>query len=472
MKNMTLPNITDACKGKLFLGRNNAIGKETLEVTGVVIDSRKVEEGYLFIATRGERVDGHSFIKQVADKGAVCVICEEPPSIDTIPYILVENSFIALKQIATFYRDQLAIPVVGITGSVGKTTTKEFIAKVLEQRYCILKTQGNYNNEVGLPLTILQIRKEHEIAILEMGINQFGEMDRLGEIAKPDICVITNIGQCHLEFLGTRKGILKAKTEVLPHIKEGGYICINSDDDMLDTIESDKKIITFGLQNKGQIYAENIENQGLLGTKCNIHTQTKDFIVTIPLAGQHMIYNGLAATAVGEILGLNQEEIARGIGEVKALGGRSNIYQVGNKTIIDDCYNANPVSMKAALDLLALANTRKVAILGGMGELGEDSNKLHGEVGAYAIDTIVDVLVCIGENAKSMEKEAILQAKKSNAHTTILYYQTKEEAMNQLEQIILDTDTILIKGSRFMELEEMVGFCSKEKVGDLNVILH
>ena len=210
MKNMTLRNIADACFGQLVCKD----GQEQYEIKGAVLDSRLVEEGYLFFATKGERVDGHSFIAQVADKKAACVVCEKAPENVEIPYILVEDSFVALKQIAAFYRSNLTIPVVGITGSVGKTSTKEIISSVLSTRFNVLKTEGNFNNEVGLPLTILRIRDEHKVAVVEMGINHFGEMHRLSEIAKPDICVITNIGQCHLEFLGSREGILKAKTEI------------------------------------------------------------------------------------------------------------------------------------------------------------------------------------------------------------------------------------------------------------------
>ena len=212
---MTLHNIAKAIDGVLFC----AEGKEHLEVKGVVLDSRKVEQDFLFVATVGERVDGHSFIEQVYEKGALCVICEKAPQNQKGAYILVKSSFQALKDVARFYRENLEIKVVGITGSVGKTSTKEFIASVLETHYKVLKTEGNFNNEVGLPLTVLRIQEDTEVAVLEMGISDFGEMHRLSEIAQPDICVITNIGQCHLENLGTRDGILKAKTEIFDFMK-------------------------------------------------------------------------------------------------------------------------------------------------------------------------------------------------------------------------------------------------------------
>ena len=213
MKNLTIEKITEVCEGTLY--GSEWIKEEKREANGVVLDSRLLQEGYVFIATKGEKVDGHKFIPSVFEKGAMAVICEEVPEVLTGPCIQVKDSFIALKKLAAFYRQQLDITVVGITGSVGKTSTKEFVAGVLATKYQVWKTQGNFNNEVGLPLTVLQLREEHEIAVLEMGISDFGEMHRLSVIAKPDICVLTNIGQCHLEFLGDRDGVLKAKTEIL-----------------------------------------------------------------------------------------------------------------------------------------------------------------------------------------------------------------------------------------------------------------
>ena len=239
MKNMTLKNIAEAVKGVLHteaLPDTCEVDMTEMCAVGVVIDSRKVEQGCIFIATRGEHVDGHSFIDQVFDAGALGVICERAPEDPRGAYILVEDSFQALKDAAEYYRRQLDIRVVGITGSVGKTSTKEFVASVLSKGFRVLKTEGNHNNEVGLPLTVLQIREDCEIAVLEMGISDFGEMHRLSRIARPDVCLITNIGQCHLENLGTRDGILRAKSEIFDFMQEGGQICLNGDDDKLNTI--------------------------------------------------------------------------------------------------------------------------------------------------------------------------------------------------------------------------------------------
>ena len=323
MKNMTLIHITSACNGQLFGA--DACNKK--KVSGVVTDSRQVNKDFLFIATVGERVDGHDYIDEVFDKGALAVVCEKAPKRCKGPYILVDNSFSALKDIAKWYRMQLDIKVIGITGSVGKTSTKEFISSVLSRKYNILKTEGNFNNEVGLPLTILKIRDDHEIAVLEMGISNFGEMHRLSEIAKPDICVITNIGQCHLENLGSRMGILKAKTEIFDFMNEKGNVIINGDDDLLSTIDTVKgyKPMKFGLSTANDVYATDVLTQGLFGSTCDIHVNDNIFHVNIPLPGEHMVLNALAATSVGSLLNMTNEEIAVGIETVQPVGGRSNI---------------------------------------------------------------------------------------------------------------------------------------------------
>ena len=463
MKNMTLKHIATACNGQI-IGDFDA----NKEIKGAVVDSRKIEKDFLFIATVGERVDGHNYINISFDQGALAAICEKIPENLKGPCIQVENSFDALKQIATWYRSQLSIKVIGITGSVGKTTTKEFISSVLEQKYQVLKTEGNFNNEVGLPLTILRIQDHHEVAVLEMGISDFGEMHRLSQIAKPDICVLTNIGQCHLENLGSREGILKAKSEIFDFMSDDGTVCMNGDDDMLITIEEDKgkKPIKFGLHSGNDVYATNITTHGLFGSSCSIHIDYKDsntdqttpnqlLHTDVPLPGDHMILNALAATSIGTLLHMTSEEIAAGIKAVKPVGGRSNIIKKDLLTIIDDCYNANPVSMKAAIDLLNKAATRKVAILGDMFELGEKEQELHYEVGVYASDK-VDVLLCIGTLSHNTYQGALEIAKNTSSNCQIEYFETRDEMLNQLGGILKKDDTILVKASHGMKFEEVV----------------
>lgn len=467
MKNMTLWNIAKACKGTLY-----NMGCED-EVSGVVIDSRLVKKGYLFIASKGMRVDGHNYIDSAYKQGAMAVVCETVPLNADIPYILVNDSFVALKKIATWYRMQLNIPVVGITGSVGKTSTKEFVSSVLSQRYKVLKTEGNYNNEIGLPLTILQIRAEHEVAVIEMGISHFGEMHNLSEIARPDHCLFTNIGQSHLENLGSREGILKAKSEIFDFMNEEGRVILNGDDDMLSTIHKvkGKSPIRYGLKNDNEVYADNINIKGLLGSSCDIHIKDKTLHVNIPMPGNHMILNSLAATSIGTILGLTNSEITEGIRSVKPLSGRNNIISHKKWTIIDDCYNANPVSMKAAIDLLDMANTRKVAILGDMGELGSIENNLHKEIGTYAASKDLDIIIFVGRLSYHMLEGAIESINESHKNKPnnldyqhgrdfiserLYYFEKMDSLKSSLATILKDGDTILVKASHFMDFDQIV----------------
>ena len=454
MKNLTIEKITEVCEGTLY--GSEWIKEEKREAKGVVLDSRLLQEGYVFIATKGEKVDGHKFIPSVFEKGAMAVICEEVPEVLTGPCIQVKDSFIALKKLAAFYRQQLDITVVGITGSVGKTSTKEFVAGVLATKYQVWKTQGNFNNEVGLPLTVLQLREEHEIAVLEMGISDFGEMHRLSEIAKPDICVLTNIGQCHLEFLGDRDGVLKAKTEIFDFLNPNGMIFVNGDDDKLVTLRErwQDKLVCFGRGAANDVYAANEISKGLLGSTMDIVGSMELKEVQIPLPGEHMVLNALAAAAVAKYLQLSLEEIKEGIKRVQAVSGRSNLIPYEEFVLIDDCYNANPVSMKAAIDLLQSANGRKVAVLGDMFELGEEEEKLHYEVGEYTKNK-VDYLVCVGNLAEQIYKGA--NANKSE-NMTSLYLQDKEDVYKHLKEIIKPQDTILLKASHGMGFADIVSW--------------
>lgn len=362
MKNLTLENIANVCNG-IYRGDEKS---RWTEVTAITSDSRQAAPGCLFVPIVGERVDGHSFIPNVMEAGALATLSQKELPEARFPYIQVASSLQAVKDIAKFYLEQLKIPVVGITGSVGKTSTKEVIASVLKEKYHILKTQGNFNNELGLPLTVFRLRDYHEIAVLEMGISDFGEMSRLADIARPDTCVITNIGQCHLEFLGDRDGVLKAKTEVFRYLKEGGRAILNGDDDKLATIRQvqGKEPIFFGMNPAFPVYADQIQSRGLKGMSCRIHLPEAEFAVEIPMPGQHMVYNALAAAAVGMVHGLTPEQIRRGIESLEPISGRFRMIETDHFLIVDDCYNANPVSMKASLDVLKDALGRKVAILG------------------------------------------------------------------------------------------------------------
>ena len=456
LEQMTLENIAKACGGT-YVDDDAQRGSE---ITGAVIDSRQVEPGYLYIPIRGERVDGHRFIPDVFEKGALAVLSEEPLENPAGPYIQVASSEQALKDIAEFYRSTLSIKIIGITGSVGKTSTKEMISAVLSQKYNVLKTEGNFNNEIGLPLTILRIRREHEVAVVEMGISEFGEMHRIAKVAKPDICVMTNIGQCHLENLIDRDGVLRAKSEIFDFLKTDGHIVLNGNDDKLITVQEVKGVkpvfyyVEDGTAKKAdlpyEITADAIENKGLRGLNANLHFPEEVCQIHEPIPGVHNVYNACAAACVGRIMGLTNEEICQGIAHAKTIAGRTNLITLGEVLVIDDCYNANPVSMKASLDVLAQADGRKIAVLGDMGELGENEREMHYDVGKYAANTGVDILFCCGTLSEELAKGA------QRGHTKVMYFADREKLTQTLINFVEAGDTVLVKASHFMEFPKIV----------------
>ena len=450
MKNLTLENIAAAAGGSFH---GNA-GDARREITEVVTDSRQASPGCLFIAIKGERADGHSFISQVWENGALCVLCERQPDTESGNWILVDSTLEAIKKIARFYRDQLDIKVVGITGSVGKTSTKEAIASVLAQKYCVLKTQGNFNNELGLPLTVFRLNESHQVAVLEMGISDFGEMHRLAEIARPDICVITNIGQCHLENLRDRDGVCRAKTEMFDHMNPGGTVILNGDDDKLSAIRQvqGKEPVFFGLGRECSVYGDEIRPLGLKGVSCVIHMDGRSCPVTIPIPGKHMVSNALAAAAVGRVLGLSVEQIREGLEKLQPVGGRFRLIETDKMTIVDDCYNANPVSVKASLDVLSCAQGRKVAILGDMFELGERENALHESVGSHAAQVGVDLLICVGARSRHTAEGA----EKTSGCGQVMRVDTLDELFEKLPGLLQKGDTVLVKASHGMHLEKVI----------------
>ncbi len=454
MKNLTLEHIAEACGG-IYYG---AEALKTKEITAVTTDSRKVEKDCLFVPIVGARVDGHNFIEQVMEAGAGCTLSEKNLGETQFPYIQVESSLQAVKDLAAYYLEQLQIPVVGITGSVGKTSTKEMIAAVLSEKYQVLKTQGNFNNELGLPLTVFRLREGDEIAILEMGISDFNEMHRLAAVAKPNTCVITNIGTCHLENLGDRDGVLKAKTEVFEHLKDNATVILNGDDDKLSTVETvqSKKPTFFGMNTEFPVYADCVESRGLKGIFCCIHTAKGSFEIVVPIPGMHMVYNALAGTAVGLAYGMELEEIKRGIEKLQPVSGRFNIIETEKYTIVDDCYNANPMSMKASLQIMKDALGRKAAILGDMGELGVTERELHADVGNFAGTCGIDVLVCVGELCKEMARAAEESAKTAGTVLEIVHIDTLEQALERLGEFVREKDTVLVKASHFMQFDKIV----------------
>ncbi len=444
MKLITLGDIAEACGGD-YIGEKV---KMTTAITSVVIDSRLVTEGSLFVAIKGERTDGHLYIKKAFELGAVCAVSEQVIDTD-MPYILVKSSEQAIKDIAEYYRSLFCnIEVIGITGSVGKTSTKEMIASVLSQEFVVHKTQGNFNNELGVPLTLLAMPEDTEVAVIEMGISDFGEMTRLSKMVRPTVCVLTNIGCCHLENLKDRDGVLKAKTEMFNYKEEDALIFVNGDDDKLATVEN--VTATYGLGEQNDYFAENIENSGANSVKCTLCFDGKKLDVTIPALGNYMVANALGAAAVGKALNMSDESIVKGIESYTTVGSRANLIDTEIIRIIDDCYNANPTSVKAAIDTLCNMKGRRIAVLGDMKELGEKEIELHAEVGKHAAKSGVDVLVTVGSLAKSLSDNA------DGVET--YHFDTVEQAIEEIDTILHKDDTVLVKASHSMHFEKIVEF--------------
>ena len=368
-------------------------------ITGVVRDNREAFPGCLFLCIRGTRADGHDFAGAAYGAGAACCLAERPLASPAGPYVLVGSTLNAVKALGAYYRSLFDIPVIGVTGSVGKTTAKEMTAAVLSQKYNVLKTTENLNNELGVPLMLLSMQAEHEAAVIEMGISEFGEMSRLGEMVRPDICILTTVGYCHLDTLGDLNGVLRAKSEVFDYMSPDALAVLNGDDALLRKFEPKVRKIMFGVQSHNDYRAVDIRTDGTTGVSCRIVSPDGGFDVHIPAYGEHLVYGALPAAAVGHALGLTDDEIRAGLGTYAPVGGRANVLDTGRITLIDDCYNANPNSVSAALRSLSALDGRTVAVLGDMFELGSDAERLHYDIGAMAAELGIDGLVCCGSLA-------------------------------------------------------------------------
>ncbi len=448
MKKITLKEMADACMGSLVCADEDTV------VTGGVVDSRQLEKGNLFFAILGEKVDGHKFAGQVIENGAAAAVIEHEVEGVTEGIIKVESTGKALLSAAGCYRNGFDIPVIGITGSVGKTSTKEMIASVLGEKFNVLKTEGNFNNEIGMPLTLFKVRESHEAAVVEMGINHFGEMDRMAAVARPDMFVITNIGDCHLEFLGDRDGVLAAKTEGLDYMADGAPLILNGDDEKLVSLKGNQrfKVLFYSLENKdAAAYASDIVTNGEEGSDFTLHIADKEVRVHVPVAGRHMVANALAAALVGNEMGMDIDAIKSGIEKVKTISGRSNFIKKGGVTIIDDCYNANPNSMKASLEVLSNCTGRRIAVLGDMGELGEGERALHYEVGEYLATLGLDAVFFSGSLAEEISRGA-----GDNGAENLFYIKEKETMSDILCHYIKPGDTVLVKASHFMQFDSLI----------------
>ena len=455
MKNLTVEDILTVTKGELI------IGNEKLECENFSRDTRNIQKGDTYIAIKGENFDGNIFWKDAFKNGADCVIVqdiefsnEDLKEFDNKTIIKVADTMQALYEIASYKRKINNIPVVAITGSVGKTSTKDMVASVVSQKYKTLKTIGNNNNNIGLPFTILRL-KDEEVMVLEMGMNHFGEIHLLSNIAKPNICVITNIGTSHIGNLGSKENILKAKLEILDGA-ENPTIIINNDDELLHKWylenKDSRKIITYGIENKSDIMAKDmILEQEKSTYKCNIDGDEID--VEVPIAGRHFVLNSLCATTVGITLNIDSRKIINGIKNVELTKKRMDIKEINGIKVINDAYNASPEAMKASLNYLSsFKNNRKIAVLGDMFELGEYAEKLHRLVGEEVYKNNIDILVCAGENAKLIADEALKNGMKKE---NIYYFENKDEILDVLKNETKTGDIVLFKASNGMKFYEL-----------------
>lgn len=420
-------------------------------VTGVSTDSRKVSADELFIPLAGEKFDGHAYLDSALNKGAAgCLTAKKPETL--LPgkfYILVEDTLLALKALASWYRGKFNLPVVQITGSAGKTTTKEMIACVLSQKFNTLRTEANFNNHVGTPQMLLRLMPAHEAAVIETGMNHFGEIRYLGEMVRPDFAVITNVGDAHIENLGgTRQGTLRAKSEIFENLNPKGLAVLNGDDALLRELQLPFKTILCGLGENCDVRVSEVCEHGIDGITCTVTTMREVYEVEIPSPGAYMIYPASMAIAIGETLGLSKEQILHGIASYVPVGSRMHMIRKSEeRIIIDDCYNANPQAMAEALRILAQTKSRRrVAILGDMGELGDLTKKAHQDMGQLTKNYGFDTVIAIGVKAKSI----------TDTNENTQWFATIGEALDAIHQAFTDGTTVLVKASHAMEFGKIV----------------
>lgn len=451
---LSLSEVLEATAGKVIIE-----GKT--EFNRICIDTRKIETDNLYLAIKGETFNGNQFVKDAFSKGASVAIVDELlfdvdecSGIGTV--IKVENSEKALLDLASFYRNKLGIKIVGVTGSCGKTSTKDLIAAFLSYKYKVFKTKGNFNNQIGLPLMILELNSSYDVAVLEMGMSDLGEIDVLANCARPDIAVITNIGLSHIENLKTQDNILKAKSEIFNYFDESNTLIVNGEDNNLLKINNKCfEIIRIGYNHEYDVYAFNIilkEDN----TSFTVKNKNEEFSFKIPMAGKHNVLNSMLAIAVAKKLNVSFEEMEKGIKNLEATSMRLQVIKREGFTIINDCYNASPDSMKSSIDVLSsYEKGRKIAILGTMNELGDESINAHTEVGNYAKEK-VDLLIAIGKYKDCYRRGFTLD--------NIITFEHKEDFISNINTILKDNDVILVKASRGMKFEEIVNSLEEAEI--------
>ena len=448
MKEVTLQKLAQWCGGKILPEGADAV------ITGTQHDSRDIRPGDLFIAIAGEHFDGHSFVHKARECGAAAALVSHAVE-DELPQLVVEDTLLAYGAIAREYRKEADIPVVAITGSVGKTTTKEMISCVLSGKYKIAKTQGNHNNNLGLPITIMEMPADTEMAVLELGMNHFGEMSYLTSIAQPDVVVITNIGTMHIEHLGTREGILKAKLEIMEGIRDNGVAVFNGDEPLLWNLrEGQHRRVYFGIENdRCDVVAEDIRQMDG-GMYFTVRGLGQRFQIYVPQEGRHTVYNALAAAAVGMLCQISPETIQYQLGLFHNTGMRQRVYDVGGYTIIEDCYNAGPESMEAALHVLSEhpCKRRRIAVLGDMLELGSRAMAEHYRVGRLAA-VAADLILAYGNHSERIITGAVTGGMSTKC---AVHYEDQKEMAQALHRMARPGDVLLFKGSRGMKMEKVM----------------
>ncbi|EGO61982.1 UDP-N-acetylmuramoyl-tripeptide--D-alanyl-D-alanine ligase [Acetonema longum] len=428
---------------------------KALLFASVSTDSRSIASGDLFIALQGETFDGHDYLSQARQKGAGGIIVSRRDASlpQDCPVILVQDTLKALQDLARFHRQKYSIPVIAVTGSNGKTTTKDMISAVLSVRFNVLKTEANYNNEIGLPLTLLRLQPEHEAVVVEMGMRGMEQIRALAQIALPNVAVITNVGETHIELLGSIENIAKAKAELVQAVAARGLVVLNGDDDRVAKMRdlTEARVIYYGLKPKAGVKAENIRTAAS-GVTFDSLTDGRKECIELPTYGVHNVYNALAAIAVGQSMGMTPEEIRQGLKNFTPSAMRLHIEKMGLYTVINDSYNASPLSMKAAINVLGdIAAGRAVAVLGDMLELGAHSAEAHRQIGLYLAEKQIKAVIGVGDQIQ----HTVRAAKESGVPETV-FCQNHQQATDALGRLLMPGDTVLLKGSRSMKMERLL----------------
>ena len=446
MLELNLQEIVKATKGALLKEA------DVKEIKAVSTDTRKIEEGTMFIALKGENFNGNNYVLDAFNKGAKIAIvdevkCDLNELKEDVALIKVQNTGRALMDLAKFYREKLGLKVVGITGSAGKTSTKDLVAAVLSDKYKVFKTKGNFNNEIGLPLMILELDSTYDVAILEMGMRGLGQIKELAEIASPDLGIITNIGISHIEILKTRENILKAKMEIATFFDKNNTLVVCGNDDFLGALpEAEYKIVKTGVGENFKIGAKNIALEEL-SSKFTVYDGEKEEEFSLDMPGEHNISNLMLGIAIAKELGVSFEEMKRGLKNIEATSMRLELIKKDGFSILNDCYNSSPVAVKSAIDVMKnIEGKRRIAVLGTMRELGHKSEEAHEEIGKYAKENGIEKVLCLGDFSENI---------KEGYGEGCTVYENKEELIKDLLNIICDGDIILVKASRSLKFEEI-----------------